>query len=155
MSDLTHAEAVEAFKAFAKEVSPQASVIVGLNANQYCRNVAPLHATLYPRGVGYDRAFSVDGDTYADLLANTRAAWADHGDKHGAETIRNMALQIISITADEGSCSEFSLCKAFSAGEVKTYGDRACEEATRIAGNGPFSIVRADEAAQIVDRSAA
>lgn len=154
MSDLSHAEAVEAFKAFAAEMGPSATVIVALNSSQFGRDKLPLRVSLYPRGVGYDRLISVDGASYAELLDNAKAALAEHDDKHGAETIRKMALQIISITADAGSCSEFSLCKTFSPAEVKTYGDRACEEATRIAGNGPFSIVRA-AAAGIVDRSAA
>lgn len=151
--DLTHAEAAEAFRLFGEEIGPRADFSIYLN-HEISPHRGRLGAAIYPDGVGKDSVCRVGADTYADLLVKLKAEWAKHGDKRSAETVRKMALAIISITADEGSCSEFSLCKAFSAAEVKTYGDRACEEATRIAGNGPFSIVRADEAG-IVDRSAA
>lgn len=140
--DLTHAEAVEAFKSFANEVGPEARVIVSLNDSKWGKEEL-LHIGLYPQGLGKDSVFRLNANTYAELLALAQAEWAKHADTLGAKAIRNMALKIISITADEGCCSELSLCKAFSPAEVKTYGDRACEEATRIGGNGPFSILRA------------
>lgn len=138
--DLTHADAVAAFKALAKGAGPNAEASISLNASSWSAG-PPLHGALYPHGLGKDAAIRVDAETYADLLAALKAKWAEHADAAFAQTIRDMALKIISITADEGSCSEFTLCKAFSPADVKAYGLRACDEATRIAGNGPFSIV--------------
>jgi hypothetical protein len=143
--DLTHAEAAKAFREFQSDVGPSAAVSISVNTGRHNPSRANLTATVWPDGVGSlkNNTIRADGDTYAELFDAIKAEWDKQKDAHGAKTIREMALKIISITADDGACSEFSLCKAFSAGEVKTYGDRACEEATRIAGNGPFSIVRA------------
>lgn len=139
--DLTHAEAVDAFRQIKADIGSNAYVSVSLNVDPWAGG-GILLASIYPEGVSKN-AVRVTANTFAELLALAKAKVVERTDTLGAKTIREMALRIISITADEGSCSEFSLCKAFSAGEVKAYGDRACEEATRIAGNGPFLIVRA------------
>jgi hypothetical protein len=140
--DLTHAEAVLAAKSLRDEVGPNAEVYIELCTTRWAPSES-LRGAIYPNGVGKSDAVRAYANTYAAVISALKAEWAKHADTASAKTIRDMALKIISITADEGTCSELSLCRAFSAGEVKTYGDRACEEATRIAGNGPFSIVRA------------
>lgn len=140
--DLSHAEAAEAFRAFAAEIGPKAEVYVALNVH-FDSFSEKLHVSIYPKGICKSCAAYVYSDTYTEALAAARSKWAEVGDESAAETIRSMALKIISITADEGVCSELSLVRAFSAAEVKSYGERACEEATRISGNRPFTIVRA------------
>jgi hypothetical protein len=53
-----------------------------------------------------------------------------------------MALRIITITADQGACTDSALRMTgdFTDAEIAAYGAAACEEANRMADAGPFSI---------------
>jgi len=140
--DLTHAEARDAFKAFARTIGPKCDKSIGLETSGWDQNPAPLSATFWVDGItGDGQRFVVRADTYRGLLAAAEAEWATRSDLHAVETIRKMALAIISITADQGECSDAALRAQFDAADIKRYGDKACAQATEMASNGPFSIV--------------
>lgn len=143
-ADLTHAEAQAAFKAFDASIGSKAETYVSVN-----RGHGPiLLASIYPQSIlGKVQCF-VQGDTYRELIANCEAAWAERADLHATNTIREMALKIISITADQGECTDAALRATFDAVDVARYGERACAQATEMASNGPFSIVKLSGANQ-------
>lgn len=56
--------------------------------------------------------------------------------------VRRMALAIIGITDEYGSCSESALIRAgFGLRDIEHYGADACQRASEMAGNAPFSII--------------
>lgn len=145
--DLTHAEAMEAFDAFCESVGPKCTTSVHLGSGRgYSRERTTLVAYFQPKGYSgtgeRNPSFSLYADSYRDLLAACEAQWAEHSDLHVSNVIREMALAIIAITADQGECSDAALRAKFDAADVTRYGDRACEQATAMASNGPFSIVK-------------
>lgn len=141
-ADLTHAEAQAAFKAFVQTVGPKASCSVHLSTDTYAKS-GTLHAFLQPKGYRPNGvSFMIEANSYRDLLGRCEAKWAEHSDLHAANTIREMALKIISITADQGECTDAALRATFDAVDVARYGERACAQATEMASNGPFSIVK-------------
>lgn len=141
--DLTHAEARDAFKALAREMGANAEVSVGLHINSYSIDKTILAASFWPEGLtGNGLHLSVKADTYRELLEAAEAEWTECSDLHASNTIRKMALAIIEITADLGECTDAALRAKFDGADVTRYGDRACEAATEMASNGPFSIVK-------------
>lgn len=138
MEDFTLTEAVVAFRAFARSISPKAQCSVSLNTNY---GVKAIHALVKPGGYEDDTTFFLHADTFRDLLEQCEAKWAEHSDLFAVNVVRKMALAIISITADQGECSDAALRAEFDAGEITRYGARACAQATEMASNGPFSIV--------------
>lgn len=138
----TAGEARDAFKAFAAEISAEASLHVSLNTSRWEVGPDALSATAYPRGVGKDSVFTVTADDWSALLTATKEKWAEYTDEHAARTIRAMALAIIRITAELGECTDAALRSEFSEAEVRRHGERACADANDIAGRGPFSITR-------------
>lgn len=140
--DLTHAEARDGFEALMRDIGPKCSSLIGLNTGAYAPRDQPLKAYIWlDSSASGAQQFNVTASTYRDLLAAAQAEWATRSDLHAVETIRRMALAIISITADCGSCSDAALRAQFNAADIKQYGDKACAQATEIASNGPFSIV--------------
>lgn len=82
------------------------------------------------------------GKSMAEIVAKMRLHIEKYLDKHSRETIRKMALAIIDVTADTNACTSAALrLKWFSDLDIERYADAACEEANRLASNGPFSIV--------------
>jgi hypothetical protein len=135
--DFTLTEARDAFEAFRLSISEKCHCSVSLRPNGTL-----LHALVCPDGITQKAQFWAYADTFRELLSNCEAKWAEHSDLHAKNLIRRMALKIIEITADIGECSDAALRAEFSRADVERYGDRACEHATEIASNGPFSIVR-------------
>lgn len=110
------------------------------------REDGKVRAVLYPMGlVGNGPRLEVDAfDSFAEVLDAMDARWAEYEAHHDVEMIRSMALEIIRLTAEHGSCSEYGLRTAkFSKADVNRYGERATAEANRMADCGPFSIIAA------------
>lgn len=138
--DMTPAEAKAGFSAFAQEIGGEATVFVHLPTSLWGTQLA-LKASVYPRGMSKPSAFTLESDSFAELLEATRAKWATYSELDATRRIREMALAIIRITADLGACTDAALRQdRFSAEEVTRYGERACADANEIAGKGPFSI---------------
>ena len=138
--DLTHAEARTAFRELAATIGPRCGVHPGINSHGI--DNGDLYASVYPDGITYQSHFGVSANTYRELVEKIEAEWAVRGETHAAKTTREMALAIISITADQGECTDAALRATFDAADVARYGERACEQATEMASNGPFSIVK-------------
>jgi hypothetical protein len=140
--DLTHAEARAAFRELAKAIGPKCNIYPTLNL--YDERGCDINTSVYPNGLtGREREqFSVKANTYREALAKIEEAWAERSDTYAAKTIREMALAIISITADQGECSDAALRAQFDAADVIRFGERAVAQANEIASTGPFTIVR-------------
>jgi hypothetical protein len=139
--DLTHTEARAAFTALAVEVGSKAAIYVSLGSHAFEKQA--LSASIYPQGIGSGGAtLRVEADDYRALLAAAQDKWAEHSDLHATNTIRAMALAIIAITADQGECTDAALRAQFDASDVRRHGEPACEQASAMASNGPFSIVK-------------
>lgn len=142
-SDFSHAEARRYFRAFCREIGAVATCDVSLSSELRGEHFAALTSYLRPRGWKTNAPqLTFFGNTYRELLAATREGWAEHSNLHAANTIREMALAIIAITADQGECTDAALRAKFDAADVTRFGERACEQATEMASNGPFSIVK-------------
>jgi hypothetical protein len=139
--DLTLSEARDAFVAFSKTVGSACQVYVHLGS-QHDRSL--ISAQIYTKGVARPggATLTAQGDGYRELLEACEAKWAEHSDLHAANIVREMALAIIAITADQGECTDAALRAKFDAADVARYGDSACEQATTMASNGPFRIVK-------------
>jgi hypothetical protein len=138
----TPAELKATFAALAKEIGPRCELSV---------NVAPAHSEkplwgyCLPRGYGKfgapTDAFSVFADTWSDLTAGIRTEWAKRSDNAREQTVKDMALAIIRITADLGQCADAALRAEFDATDVERYGADAVARANDMAELGPFEIV--------------
>lgn len=141
-ADLTLVEAQTAFKAFAAGIHSECYCSPSLTVERYgAKGVLSLYVA--PKGhLGNGGTFIVYADTWRDLLAAGEAEWATRSDQHAEHTIRAMALEIISITADQGECTDAALRAKFDAADVIRFGEQACAQATEMGGLGPFSIVK-------------
>ncbi|GLK77998.1 hypothetical protein GCM10008171_32520 [Methylopila jiangsuensis] len=143
--DMTPAEACAEARKIAAEVGPEARLWIRLETDQ--RRAGGVGMTLYPFGiVRGDEDLKVTDGTFRGAFAKVRAELAGAAAKRAAVTIRKLALAIID-KADGGAVTELDLLASFNAGEIAQYGEAACAEATRLAGNAPFSIVRRAERA--------
>lgn len=139
---MTPMEAMDAFNALRKTIGPKADISVFLGSDTYGKDKNALCSRIYPKGVGSGSICQAHADDFQELYDNTVQAWADHSSEFRRRLIRSMALEIISITAEQGSCSDAALrADKFSAEDVRKYGAEACAEANDIAGRGPFEIV--------------
>jgi hypothetical protein len=142
-ADLTASEARTAITALRDIIGPRADITAALTFSRFATREGALYASVYPTGLGRgDQAFTVTADDWRGLVAALGAKWAEFSDEHVKRIIREMALEIIRITADQGECTDAALrAGRYTAEEVRLYGERACADATEIAGLGPFSIV--------------
>lgn len=134
--DLTIAEARAAFRALAAAMGSKAYFSASLRGE----DATLLMAGLYPKGITGRECFYVYADTWADLVAKARGAWAEKSGVYTATTMRAMALKIIEITADIGECTDAALRATFGADEVERFADAAAEQANALAAGGPFSV---------------
>lgn len=143
--DLTPLEVREALVAFCRNVGAQASVSASIQMPSRYGGGQPeslLSAYFYAKDLVNGVTFVVYADDWRGLTEALKAKWAEFSEEHERRIVRDMALAIIRITADIGECSDAALrTDKFCAAEVIKYGERACADATEIAGLGPFSIV--------------
>lgn len=134
---MTPTEAHREIMKFRDEIGGEADIYIGIN-------VHGISGTIYPDGiVGNTHQITYRADDVADIasiIAGMRALWDESSGRLRRELIRKMALEIITITADQGRCSDAALRMKFKANDIKRYGPQAVEEANSIAGRGPFSI---------------
>lgn len=136
---MTPTEFKAAALAFANDIGPRAKIWASINYGDKHALEASVYTT-WPTG---DPEFKVYSDSFADLFSFIQSKWIEHQAAYRAKTIRKMALEIIRITAEQGQCTDAALrgIWQFSDEDVTTYGALACEDANKIANNGPFSIV--------------
>jgi hypothetical protein len=142
-SDLTLAEALEALQAFAASIGSKCEAHAGLNLHRRGGSASKLlTGQIYPMGLLGKVTLWPEGDTWRELLADCEARWAAHRALHESNIVRKMALAIIAITADQGECTDAALRAEFDPGDVARHGEAACDAATEMASNGPFTIIR-------------
>lgn len=116
-----------------------------IGAHIYCRITSvDVTISVYPKGIlDQERVEGTSrNDNFSEAFAELRSAWMARRERYDVEMIRNMALAIIRITADRGQCDAFALrADKFTQEDIDAYGERAVEDANRIAAGGPFSIV--------------
>lgn len=128
-------EIQSALKAIASEIGPRAIVNISISAS------GDHYGFCYPRGHGKDDYFMATGKTFADIIEGVRAKWAERAALASEQTIRDMALAIVRITYDTGSCSDAQLRgDGFDASDILRFGDQAVTRANEMADKGPFSI---------------
>lgn len=139
---MTPKEMQAALIALRTEIGPKADVSVFIQDKP---GVPPIYASINPNGIGERSDIGyiyIQADDFDDALAKLKNTWAEHAAQFRAKAIRKMALAIISITADQGQCTDAALRGAgLSAADVKHYGAEACAFANEMAGKGPFQIV--------------
>lgn len=136
---LSFREIRDEFMALAKTFAPKCDLWVSLSM---AVGAPALHASIRPDGLLGKTYLKADADTFGELRIAVLQVWADYAALHEANLVRSMALEIISLTADHGECADAALRGAgFDAQDVAFYGERACAQATEIAGLAPFSIV--------------
>lgn len=138
---MTPREFRAALREIEREIGPKARVSVGFNFND---SHPALFAVIYPDRNNYDDYVCADNDNdFGAILAKIRSKWAEHRDRHRVERTREMALEIIRLTALHGACTDAALRMKFDTGEVAELGNAACAEAERMASHSPFRIVTA------------
>ncbi|MDO9416993.1 hypothetical protein [Pararhizobium sp.] len=130
----------EACSALAAKVGAKAYVSLSVS-NQY-----EVFASLYTKGItqnmGDASAFSLTAngsDDPFELLEKLEHLWVAESDKRGVRLIEEMALEIIRLTAEFGSCTDAAL-RAKYGENVAKHSSAAIAKANEMASNGPFSI---------------
>ena len=128
--------------ALAAEIGPKAYLSVSVSVGEYCGPTVT--GAVYPNGMGVGTVslHTHKSESWADAVAEMRAAWEAHRDLHASNTTKGMALAIIRLTAENGECTDGALRCEFNQQDIDRYGDAAATLATEMGGNGPFEIVR-------------
>ena len=138
---MTPQEIKDAVSALAKEIGPKAYVSLDIKSDDwgddlvmgYCRTSI---------GGNDGPSIVVYGNDWQPALDKLREEWSKISAGLHSQFVRNMALEIIKITAEIGRCHNAALRTAgFSDEEIELYGSEACDDADKIASNGPFSIL--------------
>ncbi|NIA72307.1 hypothetical protein HBA54_27325 [Pelagibius litoralis] len=136
---MTPKEIQAALRKFRDEIGPDAYVSVDVEASSANH---PISGCLYPDGVAKGGSLRIRADDWQEALDLLSERWEEASGRHREERIRKMALEIIRITAEQGTCTDATLRTAgFSSDEIERYSEDACRDANEIASNGPFEIV--------------
>lgn len=104
--------------------------------------------SVYPDDIVHSETQKVFHGTFGEMIAAAEEFIRGYAGVREAEIVRRMALVIIDITDRLGRCSDFNLkAEKFSATEIADYHIRACEAASRMSGNAPFTVVMSTKAA--------
>lgn len=136
---MTPIEARSALNALVKEIGPRAYFTCFLNRS----GDDVIGVVIEPTGRYSDGAgIRASGSDYSSAVAAARAAWVEREAELAASLVRRMALSIIELAAEGAVTDRRLMNRSFNAGEIAKHGDEACAEATRLAGNMPFSILK-------------
>lgn len=81
------------------------------------------------------------GETWPEAFALARAWIATHATVHRDNRIRAMALAVIDLTDQFGRCDRAMLVRReFSGTEIDALKDAACQRASEMSANSPFSV---------------
>jgi hypothetical protein len=140
-TNMSPAEIQTALRGIHAEGSKNAYISVSIALTSY-RDGSEVSASFYPDDICGGHHISAKGESFEEAIKALRAAWDEAKVLADKNTIRQMALAIIEISTDQGECSDAALRGAgFLQAQVDRIGSAACEEATRLAAGGPFSIV--------------
>lgn len=124
----------------AKEIGPRGKVWCRINMEN---EDGTIEFTVYDNWPMGETKLKVSAEDFATGVANLKAKWSAYQDQYRRDRVKKMALKIIEITALHGECTDAALrgCWEFDDRQITAFGADACEEANRMAANGPFSIV--------------
>ena len=128
-------------QAIAATISPQARVsIMANNSDGKCA-----YACVAPYGICNDsNRWYAWFETWPEAIRAAYAHAATLGPVQRNATIRRMALAIISLTDEHGTCTEFALIPhGFTVDQVAELHEAACELAGGMCSVAPFVVVRA------------
>lgn len=114
---------------------------VSLSASADDYRVSKFTVSVYEFGICEKPHEFFRGDDFAGPLAEAEAWINNRATVRATETLRKMALAIIEITDEHGSCSRRLLgIKGFSEADIDAVSGAACTRASEMAGNAPFSV---------------
>lgn len=137
---MTELELRAAVSDFCLSVGPKAEVSLNIN-DRNSGWTKPVYFALYRDGVVGGVTFSFEAETFEEALRLGREKWEAQRIKHEARVVRQIALAIIRITAEQGECTDAALRQEFDSEDIARFGKLAIEDANAIAANGPFAIV--------------
>lgn len=140
---MTAADLFAQCSAIRSKVGPRAYVSADVSISEYRGAGDPACVHIWPDGItGRAESCFFRASTWREALIEAHA-WADtYQPVHHNALIRRMALAIIEITDEHGSCTDILLrAKQFTAAEIAEYHVDACARAGEMAGNTPFSVV--------------
>jgi hypothetical protein len=122
--------------ALAALVSP--SAYVSLNVATSTKDA---YLGIYPSGMSAPDYHHFRGETWQQAL-DSAYVWArDYGAVHRATVIRTMALAIIDLTDEYGTCSAGLLAgRKFAHADITSFAKAACARASEMTGNTPFVV---------------
>src|SRR5690606_17647129 len=125
--DMTLADRREAKQALETEIGPSGASYAEIGNGSHPD--ATLGATLAPAGIarGVGSIGTVTAHPLRELIAAATARWEQRRDQHEAATVNKLALAIIRLTHEQGSCTDAALRQEFSAETVKRYGEAAAK----------------------------
>lgn len=133
-----------AIRAMQREIGERCRIWASINERS---DEMALGGSIYTNWPNGDVVLRVNADDWGALLDKLRTGWAAHQVEYRRKTIRNMALEIIRITADQGACTDAALRGFhFTAAQVAELGAEACADADAMASNGPFAITHVPQA---------
>jgi len=134
---MTPKEIATALDALKRKVGPRAYISIGLTSDH-----DKVRASVYPDGVTFsaNSIWIEPQETFEEAIAALDAAWAERAAKFHADTVRKIALEIISLTYLNGDCTRAGLRMKFSDAEIDLLGADAIAVAATMAEGGPFSI---------------
>jgi hypothetical protein len=143
---MTPLEIKTELRAFQAEVGPKAEVF----ANIEIRYSHVISVSVYPEGICKGSSCRVEGDDWREAIDKIKVAWAESAERFHRRMVSELALEIIRITSELGTCTDASLRgDKWSRADVERYGAEACVKANEMASNGPFSIQPASIANEI------
>lgn len=139
--------------AFGKSIGPRGKAWIAISDD----GNKPLTFSVYDNWPRNDNVITGHADTFEEATSQMRNLWDKNQDKLEAERVNSLALEIISTTDRKGSCSEADLRMSwrFNSNDIERLGAKACEAANRMAGRGPFSIMKTSSNGAPADSEAA
>lgn len=82
------------------------------------------------------------GATWPEVFEAAEEWAATYAPKRDEALIRRLALDIIDLTDEHGRCTEALLCgRGHSRADIAAHHEAACQRASAMSGNAPFSVV--------------
>lgn len=143
---MTPQEALMFCKVFGKEIGPNARVwiSVAVDISEKNKDKLALMASAYDNWPRDDARVTYFADTFEDVCSGIKAEWEKAKDRIAFDKKEKLALEIIKITDAKGKCTDadLRLLWSFSAKDIDDLSESACEAANRMAGRGPFSVIK-------------
>lgn len=137
----TISELSEALRAFREEMGSKAHVSISLSAGEYAS--LRVLCIAYPKGVVQDEQLAAQGDTWMAAIEAARAEWEKRSEARAENTTKALALAIIRLTAEHGSCTDAALRPEFDMNDIARFGEAAVSMANDMSRLAPFAIVTA------------